>query len=82
MTTNKTPLKRPPVAPLIEAINAADDLGRNNMAARCGTSVENLRQIGYGYGSCSLALAKNIVAEGLPGVTITDLLPALAGVEI
>lgn len=82
MSTIKTPRKRPPVKALIDAINAGDSTERAEMAARCGSTVENLRQIAYGYGSCSIELAKLIVAEELPGVSISDLLPSLAGVEI
>lgn len=81
MTEMKTKLRRPRVYVLTRAINDATEEERIDLAAVCGTELGNLRQIAYGYGSCSLALAKEIVAA-VDGVSITDLIPELAGVEL
>lgn len=81
MTKTKTPLKREPVQALIDNINERDAFDRLALAKACGSSLDNLRQIAYGYGSCSLDMAKNIVSH-VPGVTLADLIPSLKGVEL
>lgn len=78
---NKTKKYRPRVTALLDAINSADAGGRYTLASRCGTTVDNLRQIAYGFGACSLNQAV-LIANAVDGVTLSDLYPALADVEI
>ncbi len=69
--------KREPILPLISMINSMDSLSRKKYAEKCGTSLGNLRQIAYGYGGCSPALAKTIIQNCGCEVSFEDLIPEL-----
>ncbi len=69
--------RRMPIQPLIEKINSLDSQSRQQYAKRCGTSLGNLRQIAYGFGGCSPALAKTIVKNCDCDVTFEQLIPEL-----
>lgn len=70
--------KRPPIQALVEKIKNLDDISRDVLAEKCGTSIGNLRQIAYGYGGCSPALAKKIIENSGCDVTFEQLIPELA----
>lgn len=69
--------KRAPISPLISMINSMDSLSRKKYAEKCGTSLGNLRQIAYGYGGCSPALAKTIIQNCDCELSFEDLIPEL-----
>jgi DNA-binding transcriptional regulator YdaS (Cro superfamily) len=48
---------------LIDYLNALPVQARENFAARCGTSFDYLRQVGYGNRPCSETLAINLERE-------------------
>lgn len=79
MSTNKKML-RPRVVVLIDTINGLDSAGRAALEKECDTTIENLRHIAYGKGYCSIQQAVSI-ANAVKGVSMTDLLPALASVK-
>lgn len=67
--------KRMPVTLLIEKLNSIDEASRNTYAEKCGTSFGNLRQIAYGYGGCSPALAKKILENCECDISFEQLIP-------
>lgn len=67
--------KRNPIDPLISKINSMDAISRELYAKQCGTSLGNLRQIAYGYGGCSPALAKRIIENCGCKVSFEQLIP-------
>ncbi len=69
-------LKRPPINSLINLINSLNNEQKQNLAKQCKTSLGNLRQIAYGYGSCSLSLAMSI-CKACDEVKLEQLLPQL-----
>lgn len=73
-------LRRPRVNALVKHINAMSPEDREAFAASCKTSVGNLRQVAYGYGSCSISLAK-LIATNCDDVRITDLIPELNSLQ-
>lgn len=70
--------RRTPIQPLIDKINGLDSFSRQIYAKQCGTSLGNLRQIAYGYGGCSPALAKKIIENSGCDVTFEQLIPELS----
>ncbi len=52
--------KRPPITKLINKINSLNQHQKEDFANQCNTTVGNLQQIAYGFGSCSLKLASAI----------------------
>ena len=69
--------RREPIQPLIAKINSMDAIIRENYAAKCGTSLGNLRQIAYGFGGCSPQLAKTIIQNCDCDIKMEQLIPEL-----
>lgn len=69
--------RRPKVTVLVEKINAMTPAQRDAFAKKCHTSTENLRQIAYGWGGCSITLAKSIVKACDHEIELSDLIPEL-----
>ena len=68
---------RPVVVVLRDKINSMSVEQREVFAKKCGTSIDNLRQIAYGWGGCSLTKANLIVEACDNEIQLTDLVPAL-----
>ena len=49
--------------PLLDYLNAIPLDARDSFAARCGTSFDYLRQVGYGNRACTETLAINLERE-------------------
>ena len=60
---------------LIDYLNALPLESRDSFAARCGTSFDYLRQIGYGNRPCKEALAIKIERESDGALVCEDLCP-------
>lgn len=60
---------------LIDYLNAIPVEARNSFAARCGTSFDYLRQIGYGNRPCTEKLAINLERESGRLLTCEELCP-------
>lgn len=69
--------RRPIVIALKQKINNMPVDKRPEFAEQCGTSFDNLRQITYGWGGCSISLAQSIVAACDGSVDLEDLIPEL-----
>lgn len=69
--------RRPVVTTLKQRINNMPASNRQNFAEECGTSFDNLRQIAYGWGGCSISLAQSIVSACAGEVELEDLIPEL-----
>jgi DNA-binding transcriptional regulator YdaS (Cro superfamily) len=61
--------KRPPRAELLAYMRGLKPLERKALAARCGTSVGHLNNVGYGSRRCSAALAVAVERESEGRVT-------------
>jgi DNA-binding transcriptional regulator YdaS (Cro superfamily) len=61
---------------LIDYLNAIPVEARESFAARCGTSFDYLRQVGYGNRTCSEKLAINLERESGRMLTCEELCPA------
>lgn len=68
---------RPVVVVLRDKINNMSIEEREVFAEKCDTSIDNLRQIAYGWGGCSLTKASLIVAACDNEIQLSDLIPAL-----
>lgn len=73
----KSARKRPPVRALISKINSLDSHEQQELAKQCGTSIGNLRQIAYGFGGVSPALAKSIIQNAKCDISVEHLIPEL-----
>lgn len=60
---------------LIDYLNAIPVEARESFAARCGTSFDYLRQVGYGNRACSEKLAINLERESSRMLTCEELCP-------
>lgn len=60
---------------LIDYLNAIPVEARESFAARCGTSFDYLRQVGYGNRACSEKLAINLERESGRMLTCEELCP-------
>ena len=69
--------RRPKVTVLVDKINAMTPDQRDVFAKKCRTSTDNLRQIAYGWGGCSITLAKYIVKACDYDIELSDLIPEL-----
>ncbi|WP_437881047.1 transcriptional regulator [Pseudomonas sp. LRF_L74] len=58
---------------LIEYMKALDKEALEDFAKRCGTSVGQFKQVGYGHRRCSAGLAINIERESLGAVPCESL---------
>lgn len=74
---NRKDRRRPIVTTLKQKINDMPANKRTEFAEKCGTSFDNLRQITYGWGGCSITLAQSIVAACDGDVELGDLIPEL-----
>lgn len=61
---------------LIDYLNAIPVEAREPFAARCGTSFDYLRQVGYGNRVCTERLAINLERESGRMLTCEELCPA------
>ena len=69
--------RRPIVVELKQKLNEMPVEERDDFADKCGTSFDNLRQIAYGWGGCSISLAQSIVSACDGEVELEDLIPEL-----
>lgn len=69
--------RRPVVVGLKQKLNEMPVSDRKSFADKCGTSFDNLRQIAYGWGGCSISLAQSIVTACDGEVELEDLIPEL-----
>ena len=69
--------RRPVVTSLKQKLNNMPTKDRKDFADECGTSFDNLRQIAYGWGGCSISLAQSIVAACDSTIELDDLIPEL-----
>lgn len=69
--------RRPVVTALINKLNGMPKQDRPIFADKCGTSFDNLRQVAYGWGGCSIALAQSIVAATDNSIELEELIPEL-----
>ena len=69
--------RRPIVIALKDKLNNMPATQRECFAEKCGTSFDNLRQIAYGWGGCSVTKAKLIVAACDGEIELGDLIPEL-----
>lgn len=69
--------RRPIVVELKQKLNEMPVEERDDFADKCGTSFDNLRQIAYGWGGCSISLAQSIVSACDGEVGLEDLIPEL-----
>lgn len=69
--------RRPVVVELKQKLNDMPVENRKGFADKCGTSFDNLRQIAYGWGGCSISLAQSIVSACGGKVKLEDLIPEL-----
>lgn len=69
--------RRPIVVELKQKLNEMPVEERDDFADKCGTSFDNLRQIAYGWGGCSISLAQSIVTACDGEVELEDLIPEL-----
>ncbi|GEM_PF-1960395 len=69
--------RRPVVMALKKILNDMPLEGRKDFADKCGTSFDNLRQVAYGWGGCSISLAQSIVSASAGKVELEDLIPEL-----
>ncbi len=60
---------------LIDYLNAIPVEARESFAARCGTSFDYLRQVGYGNRACAEKLAINLERESGRMLTCEELCP-------
>jgi DNA-binding transcriptional regulator YdaS (Cro superfamily) len=60
---------------LIDYLNAIPVEARESFAARCGTSFDYLRQVGYGNRACTEKLAINLERESSRMLTCEELCP-------
>lgn len=75
--SKKKQRRRPIVVELKQKLNEMPVEERDDFADKCGTSFDNLRQIAYGWGGCSISLAQSIVSECDGEVELEDLIPEL-----
>lgn len=75
--STKKERRRPIVVELKQKLNDMPVEERNAFANECGTSFDNLRQIAYGWGGCSISLAQSIVSACAGKVELEDLIPEL-----
>jgi len=75
--SNKKQRRRPIVVELKQKLNEMPVEDRDDFADKCGTSFDNLRQIAYGWGGCSISLAQSIVTACDGEVELEDLIPEL-----
>lgn len=75
--SNKKQRRRPIVVELKQKLNEMPVEERDDFADKCGTSFDNLRQIAYGWGGCSISLAQSIVSACDGEVELEDLIPEL-----
>nr|WP_317199776.1 hypothetical protein [uncultured Psychrobacter sp.] len=75
--SNKKQRRRPIVVELKQKLNEMPVEERDDFADKCGTSFDNLRQIAYGWGGCSISLAQSIVTACDGEVELEDLIPEL-----
>ena len=61
---------------LIDYLNAIPVEARESFAARCGTSFDYLRQVGYGNRACTEKLAINLERESNRMLVCEELCPA------
>ena len=69
--------RRPVVVELKQMLNNMPLEDRKGFADKCGTSFDNLRQVAYGWGGCSISLAQSIVSASAGKVELDDLIPEL-----
>lgn len=69
--------RRPIVVALKDKLNSMSDKELASFAGKCDTSADNLRQIAYGWGGCSITKALLIVSACDGEVEIGDLIPEL-----
>jgi len=60
---------------LLDYINSLDEAARTNFSARCATSIDYLRQVGYGNRKCGEKLAVAIDRESGGVVPMEQLRP-------
>ena len=75
--SKKKQRRRPIVVELKQKLNEMPVEERDDFADKCGTSFDNLRQIAYGWGGCSISLAQSIVTACDGEVELEDLIPEL-----
>lgn len=75
--STKKDRRRPVVMELKQKLNDMPVENRKDFANKCGTSFDNLRQIAYGWGGCSISLAQSIVSACAGKVELEDLIPEL-----
>lgn len=75
--STKKERRRPVVVELKQKLNDMPVESRKDFAEKCGTSFDNLRQIAYGWGGCSISLAQSIVSACAGKVELEDLIPEL-----
>ncbi len=75
--STKKDRRRPVVMELKQKLNNMPVENRKDFADKCGTSFDNLRQIAYGWGGCSISLAQSIVSACAGKVELEDLIPEL-----
>lgn len=76
-TSIKRERRRPVVVELKQMLNNMPLEDRKDFADKCGTSFDNLRQVAYGWGGCSISLAQSIVSVSAGKVELDDLIPEL-----
>lgn len=69
--------RRPMVVALKDRLNRMSDDELADFSDQCGTSANNLRQIAYGWGGCSVAKAILIIDACEGDIEIGDLIPEL-----